>query len=130
MENVMSFQVRTLKVSATGSAGSASGNSQEAVPSSKLYAVYFDFHGSAPATLDTTLSTPGNSDLPSQTILTLTNVNTDGYYYPRRQIDDNVGAAVTGAYDPFYLSGSVRLVVAQGDALTDIVIAHLIIEVP
>ena len=126
----MSFETRTLKVSATGGAGVSTGNSQEAVPPSKLYAVYFDFHGSAPSSLDTILAAQGNSDVPAQTILTLTNNNTDGWFYPRRQIENSVGAQVTGAYEPFFIPGSLLLSVAQGDVLTDIVVAHLVLEVP
>ena len=92
--------------------------------------MYFDFDGSAPSPLDTILAAQGNSDVPAQTILTLTNNNTDGWFYPRRQIENNVGAQVTGAYEPFFIPGSLLLSGSEGDVITNIVTAHLILEVP
>tara|TARA_Y100000310_G_scaffold294647_1_gene325293 strand:- start:1566 stop:1946 length:381 start_codon:yes stop_codon:yes gene_type:complete len=123
------LEVRQVKVSGAGSAGSATGSAVEPVPFSYLHAIYFDFT-SAPSTMDTTVKTPGNSDLPSVTVLTLTNVNSDAWYYPRRQIEGNTGAQVTGAYDKYFLSGSISIDIAQADAVTDEVVAWVVIEIP
>jgi len=125
----MAIEVRKIKVSGTGSAGSASGSAVEAVPFSYLHAIYFDFT-SAPSTMDTTVKSPGNSDLPSVTVLTLTNVNSDAWYYPRRQNEDNTGAQITGSYDRYFLSGSISIEIAQADAVTDEVVAYVVIEAP
>jgi len=126
----LGIEVRKISVSGAGGAGASSGSAIEPVPNSFLHAIYFDFHDSAPATLDTTVKSPGNSDLPSVTVLTLTDTNTDAWVYPRRQIEDNTGAQVTGAYDKYFLSGSISIEIAQGDVLTDEVVAWVIIEVP
>lgn len=51
-----------------------------------------------------------------RTILTLTNNNTTGVYYPHVVLHDTSGAAQTGQYTPIYLDGYPLLVtVAQGN---------------
>jgi len=129
LEHPLAIEIRTIKVSATGSAGSASGTTIEAVPLSKLLAIYMDFT-SAPSTTDITVSTPSSGNVPAVTILTLTNVNSDGWYYPQTQIHDNTGSAITGAYMPYTLHGSLSVALAQADAVTDELIAYAVIEVP
>lgn len=109
----------TLKVSTTGSAGSAAGSAALAVPLSELVAIYADYHASAPSTTDLTITSPGNPA--AQTVLTLTNNKTDGWYYPRQQKCDNAGNLITGDYDKFVLNGNLLASLAQCDALTDAV---------
>ena len=64
------------------------------------------------------------------TLLTITNSATDAWYYPRRQIEGNTGAQVTGAYDKYFLSGSISIDIAQADAVTHEVVAWVVIEIP
>ena len=123
----MAYEVRQIKVSGAGSAGSTSGSAVEPVPFSTLYAIYFDFT-SAPSTMDTTVKSPGNGDLPSVTILTLTNVNSDAWYYPRRNLEDNVGAAEADAWGEYFVSGSISIDIAQADAVTDEVVAWVVLR--
>jgi len=123
------LETRKIKVTGAGSAGSATGSAVETVPPCYFIGVYVDFT-SAPSTTDTTIKALANSDVGEQTIVVLTNNNTDGWQYPRRQVEDNAGAAVTGAYDKFFVPGAVEVSIAQGDAVTDEVIAYVVIEVP
>jgi hypothetical protein len=116
----MAIEKHELKVSTTGSAGSASGSAILAAPLSELVAMYVDYHASAPATTDLTLTAPGNPA--SVTVLTLTNNATDGWYYPKAQKHDNTGSAVTGDYADPVVHSHLNLALAQCDALTDAVV--------
>ena len=123
----MTIEKHELKVSTTGSAGSASGSSVLAVPLSELVACYVDYHGSAPSTTDLTLKSPGNPV--SVTLMTLTNTNTDAWKYPTVNLHDNVGAAVTGAYAAPVVHGNITADLAQCDALTDAVVLTIYLRV-
>ncbi len=123
----MTIQKHELKVSTTGSAGTATGSSVLALPISELVAIYVDYHASAPSTTDLTLTSPGNPA--SVTILTLTNVNTDGWYYPKVQKHDNAGAAITGDYADPPIHGNLQIDLAQADALTDAVVTTVYVRV-
>ena len=113
----MAIEKHTVKVSTTGSDASATGSLVTALPYSELIAVRMDFHASAPASTDTTLSSPG--DPVAVTLLTVTNSATDAWYYPSIQLDDNSGSAITGAYVPAIVHGNLLVELAGSDALTD-----------
>ena len=113
----MTIEKYTLKVSTTGSSGSATGSLVTALPYCELLAARLDFHASAPGTTDTTLSSPGGPV--SVTLLTITNSATDASYYPTHQLDDSTGSAITGAYIPAIIHGNLLTELAQCDALTD-----------
>ena len=113
----MAIEKYTIKVSTTGSSGSATGSLVVALPYCELLAARFDFHASAPGTTDTTLSSPGGPV--SVTLLTVTNSATDAWYYPSIQLDDNSASAITGAYVPAIIHGNLLVELAQCDALTD-----------
>lgn len=123
----MAIEKHELKVSTTGVAGSASGSSILAVPLSELVGVYVDFHGSAPATTDLTLKSPGNPA--SVTLMTLTNTNTDAWKYPKVQKHDNIGAAIVGDYADPIIHGNLQADLAQCDALTDAVVLTVYLRV-
>ena len=129
----MSLITKELSVTTTGSAGSALGSSSVAVPLSELVAVHIDYHASAPAgTTDLTISTPAPSPgtAVALTILTLTNTVTDGWFYPRVQDHDNVGAAITGSYsEPPVHGGSLLVSIAQSDALTNAAVVTFLLRV-
>lgn len=115
--------VAYLDVTTTGSAGSASGSTTLAYPINGIILdVYFDFHASAPATTDSTLSyaSPAFGN-----ILVVTNSATDALYAPRKQACDATGAAITGVYDCFPVNGTLTLALAQCDALTNAVQARV-----
>lgn len=101
-----------LTATTTGVAGSATGTATTANPIfGRVWAVHVDYI-TQPATADVILKATG----PDQTILTLTNANTDGWFYPRRVVDTTAGAAAAGVYDTFAVHGNINVAVAQGDA--------------
>lgn len=123
----MAVEKHTIKVSTTGSAGAAVGSAIAALPLCELLALHLDYDGDAPATTDVTVSSPGNPA--AQTVLTRSNSATDGWFYPRRQKDDNAAAAITGDYAEFVLHGNVLVEVAESDPLTDAVTVTLYVRV-
>lgn len=82
--------------------------------------VHVDYHASAPGTTDVTISEAGGL---GRTLLTLTNRNTDGTFYPAVAQTDGTGAAFSPAsYGLFYIEGTpLKVDVAGCDALTDAV---------
>jgi len=113
----MAIERHIIKVSTTGSDASATGSLVTALPYCELLAVYMNFHADAPASTDTTLSSPG--DPVSVTLLTVTNSATDAWFYPTHQLDDASAAAITGAYIPAVIHGNLLTELAGSDALTD-----------
>ena len=123
----MAIEKHTVKVSTTGSSGSATGSLVTALPYCELLAARLDFHASAPGTTDTTLSSPGGPV--SMTLLTITNSATDAWYYPTHQLDDSSGSAITGAYIPAVIHGNLLVELAGCDALTDALTMTIFVRV-
>lgn len=111
-------------VTTTGAAGSATGSAQtiDLPLGSWLIGVRVDYHASAPATTDVTIS---ETDGLGQTLLTLTDNNTDGVYYPVTEICDDEGTAITGSYNMYAVEGPLTVAVAGCDALTDAVVVTI-----
>lgn len=83
---------------AAGSAGSATANTTSSnVILGRVLAAHVVYNDSPPAgTTDVTIATAGTTGgPPANTILTLTNAATDGWFYPRHQVHDATGAGVT-----------------------------------
>lgn len=108
-----------IAVTTTGDPGSATGSNTLGHELERMFllGVKIDYHASAPATTDVTITEVGGL---GQTLLTLTNVNTDGFYYPRVEVDDPTGTGL-GVYNPLMVEGDVQVAVAGCDALTDAV---------
>ncbi len=123
----MVIEKHTLKVTTVGSAASAVGSGSLALPLGKLVAIYLNYHASAPATTDVTITSPGNPA--TQTFLTVSNNATDGWYFPKEQDMDNTGAAITGSYSDPLVHNNLLMAVAGSDALTDAVEATVYVEV-
>ena len=116
------MEQHTVTVTVTGTAGSATGSGATTVPVyGKLYAVHLDYIDQA-ATCDVTVTTGS----PAQTLLTVTNANTDAWFYPRVQVDSDAGAPIADEYDVAPVSGYVTVSVAQSNAGS--VVATLLIE--
>ncbi len=69
--------------------------------------------------VDAVLSVTDNQSGVDSTLLTLTNANSDAWYYPRQVAHDNAGAAVTfdgtnEIYVPAIIAGKLKLVIANG----------------
>ena len=123
----MTIEKHELAVSTTGSAGSATGSGILTVPYAELLALYVDYHADAPATTDLTISSPGNPA--SVTLLTLTNVNNDGWYYPKVQQQDSSGSAVSGGYSHPLVHGSLLASLAGCDPLSNAVVITFYLRV-
>jgi hypothetical protein len=113
----------SIPVTTTGSAGSATGSASATVIGA-IVSVALDYHASAPATTDVTISQAA----PLGNILVVSNSATDTTVAPRRTgLVDSANAAITGSYDTFYLNGPVTVSVAQSNALDPAVTAVLTI---
>jgi hypothetical protein len=107
------MSIRTHQVTVTittGAAGSASGNGQSTSPvSGRILAVYAGF-ATTHANTDTTITAPS---VPIQTILTLTDVNTAGWYHPRAVVHGVTGAPLTGGEEPLPIDDYIKVAMAQ-----------------
>lgn len=101
----------------TAGAGVATGNTDSSRPIRGLvHAVYVDYHASAPATTDVTVRTKGAAGgPPTQTILSLANLNTDGVFYPAAIPVSTANAAITNANRPVPVCDVLNVLVAQAN---------------
>ena len=120
----MRIDIVRLVVDVAGSAGSATGSaSSNNSVNGRVIAVHIDYT-TQPATTDVTLV----STAPSQTILTRTNQNADGWFYPRQLMDATDGADLTGIYESLPVAGTLTASVAQGDPVTGGVVVTVYVE--
>jgi hypothetical protein len=111
--------VETVSITTAGGAGVAAGSDTTIPINGFLLDVYIDYHASCPATADVTIS-----DAVFGNALVVSNNATDGWYAPRKATCDPA-AASTGLYDLIPLNGPLTISVAQADALTACVVAHV-----
>jgi hypothetical protein len=115
--------VYTVRVTTTGSAGSASATALTTIPVNGLItAIKIDYHASAPVTTDVVIAETG---LFSRTLLTVSNNKTDNNYYPGYAQVDAAATALTAYALPNVSGEYVSIAVAQCDALTDAVVVHI-----
>jgi hypothetical protein len=105
-----------ITVTTAGVAGSAVGSADlpYKLDPCLLEAVKIDYHASAPVTTDVTISEVQGL---GRNLLVVSNNATDGTYYPRHTTHDPV-AADAGNKTPYVIEGTIRVSVAQADALT------------
>ena len=119
----MKFEIETkqVAVTTTGNDASATGNGNTGGLHGFLLDVYLDYHASAPASTDVTVSylTQGGN------ILVVTDNKTDGLYTPRVEPVDNTNTVITNAHDRFPLDQAVKVAVAGSNALTACVTAYI-----
>lgn len=120
--------IYTLNITTTGSAGAASG--EATLPSSLftqlaslhhapiLWGLQVHYNASAPATTDLVVSEVGGL---GRTLLTLTNRNTDGLFYPRYAVHDGLGTEKS-LLEAAILEGPLKATVSGCDALTNAVV--------
>jgi len=115
--------LHVIKVTTTGSAGSATGDSTTGfdLDNELIGAIKIDYHASAPATTDVTIE---ETEGLQRAILTISDNATDGTYYPRHGTHDNTGSS-SGGTEFFIVAGPVKVSVAQSDALTDVVTVYI-----
>jgi len=112
---------------AAGGAGVATANTDHSTKiEGNVVAVYIDYKGTAPpATTDVTITSKGtNPSAPAMTILAATDLNTDGWFFPRAQIHLNTsGAAIAAQYTqgiPLHDSINVKIAQADNDNNVDV----------
>jgi len=66
------------------------------------------YNGDKPATADLIIKGKGTTSL-TKPILTVTNGNTDSWFFPHEVIDGVDGAAVAGTYTPVYIDDVVNI---------------------
>jgi hypothetical protein len=117
--------IESVSVDTTGAAGSATGEASTPRIRGLLYKIDLDYNGSAPATTDVTITTVDDDGNTVDTLLTISNSNTDADYSPMIPGHDNTGT-ITGDYllPPIPL-GTIKVTVAQCDALTAAVVAKV-----
>lgn len=108
-----------VNVTTTGAAGAATGSADSVIINGLLLDIFLDYHASAPATTDVTISDPVFGNL-----VVKSNNATDCKLVPREQVCDGL-AVDTGLYDLIPINGKLTVSVAQADALTDCVVATI-----
>ncbi len=108
---------QTVAVATTGGAGVATGSAVSEACAGFLLDVYLDYHASAPATTDVTIS---HTDPTLGTIASSTDNNTDTRLVPRDAITGG-----TDAFDRIPLTGTITVSVAQSDQLDPAVTATI-----
>jgi hypothetical protein len=111
--------IETVKITTTGSAGSATGSGTTIPINGFLLDVYLNYHASCPATADVTIT-----DAVFGNIVVNSNSATDAWLAPRKATCDAT-AASTGLYDLVPLNGPMTISVCQADALTDCLVATI-----
>ncbi len=112
-----------VSIDTAGTAGSAAGSGFTPPVEGFLVGIYFDFHASAAATTDTTVTEVSTG----RTLLTLTDTKTDAMKITQLAVSDTTGTAITGVYAYMPVHGEIKIALAQCDALTAALVAHVYI---
>lgn len=106
---------------AVGSNGSATANTTTAQPINGLVVgVYVKYNDSPPATTDITIATSGDQ-APAETILTLTDKNTNGWFYPRYTAQTQLGVDLSTANTEIpLLCDKVKVTIAGANAADNV----------
>lgn len=115
------LKAEQISVTTTGSAGSASGNTDSTAFTGTIEGLHINYHASTPATADITIT----DKLSGRTIYTKANSATDVMILgPVGFGVDTGGTALTGDVTPqkHPVAGGINVALAQGDALTGAVV--------
>jgi len=113
--------IASVSITTTGSAGSATGSGTVECQAGWLAFVKLDYHASAPATTDVTLTQTAEPTA----ILTATDTATDQISVPTLGAITTANAAVTNSHMPLWIHGDVAVAVAQSNALTGAVVVTI-----
>jgi len=104
-----------IPLTASGAAGAASGS---VTSTARLWGyvkgVYVDYGAAISETTDITMTTVS----PLATVMILTDVFTDGWYYPSVQFTGATGAAVSGAYGRFPIYDNLTMTARESTSGT------------
>lgn len=94
----------------------------------RMAGIYIKYNGDKPATNDVIIKTTG-TNAPSITFLTLTNKNTDGWFFPRMIPDDLLGVdlAALAIAEPIPFDDFVNISLAQSNT-DDSIDVYLLVE--
>jgi hypothetical protein len=100
---------------ATGGAGTATATANTTTPvDGEIMGVHLAYLDAPPAaTCDVTLVEAGVS--PAQTILSISNAATDGWFYPMQQAKNTAGTDISGMGREIYVSANLTLTIAQAN---------------
>ena len=103
---------------AAGSAGSATANTDSTVRLiGHVMGIYVQYLDTPPATTDVVVKTKGTSPAPpTYNLLSLTDANTNGWFYPHEQIDDTSGSAIANEYTPLLVHDLINISIAGANA--------------
>ena len=124
----MTIRMYQITLTPAGSAGAATANAQTFEPvNGYLVGVHLNYT-SQPATTDVTIATVA---VPV-TILTISNANTDAWFYPKHVVHGEAGVALTGTSggDRTYIpvADYIKVTIAEGDPVANGLIATLLVE--
>lgn len=84
----------------------------------EIVGVYIKYSGSpdvpCPSSTIVVISTSGFA-MPSQTLLTVTAANTDGWFRPTQQGCDDTGTPIAGAYLPTLIGDNINVAISAAD---------------
>lgn len=113
---------------AVGGNGVATVNSTTGSPvSGIIYGVYVKYNDACPATTDVVIATAGNA-APAFTLLTLTNKNTDGWFFPRISTQDLLGVDVNINSDYPVIEDNLKVTVTGANAADNVDVWLLVIK--
>jgi hypothetical protein len=116
-------EAETLRITTTGSAGSATGSATTVKTHGEILGIYIDYHASAPgATTDITIAEPAeDANHTPASVYAKSDSATDVYIIPGRFAVTNADAALTNDVTPerYFISRRLKAALAQCDALTD-----------
>lgn len=108
----MAVDTHELTVAVAGEDGSAVGSGLTQRPVNGFIEAIKVTYTDQPGTCDVTITERASG----QAILTLTDANTSGWFYPRAQIDTPAGAAIADQYGKIAVDDHVNVAVEDGDA--------------
>lgn len=96
---------------ATGGSGSATAFAYTDKPvDGEVVGVHLQYTDSPPNTADVTIVEGNNS--PAQTVIAVSNANTDAWFYPGAGEEDQTGAAITDSGRPIKVSDYLKVTLA------------------
>lgn len=99
---------------ATGGSGTATANSTSTkVVRGWIVGVYLKYTDIPPATSDVTIA--GADISPAQAIITVTDANTDGWFHPLHQAQDEDGTDFVGQGVPIIIADRIIVTIAQAN---------------
>lgn len=108
---------------AVGGAGVATANQSSAVRiGGRLRGIYVKYNDAPPvATCDIAITTVGaNNAPPTQTLLSIANAATNGWFYPAPQLHTTAGVLIAGEYGQLLVDDLVNVKIDQANAADSI----------